>query len=330
MIMIAVHSLLPRLMVFQHHSNSNFVTMYSVTEYIRGLMDIKQIEYFVSVVETGSFSLAAEELYISQSSLSKQIIALEKELGVKLFDRSKRKIALTEVGKIFHKHALNLRKNHQSLMTELGEYKKAIPSLSIAAIPVTAPYGITAFVANFKKAYPQINFTLEERQASTVIPALSQHKYDLAFLRDYNIDSNVFSSFPVVTDRLMAAVSCDHRFAKMKSISLAKLSNENFIMFNKGTLIHELSINECRSAGFEPKIFYTASRAASIIGMVSSNSGVALMMEKVLNYYNHSDVVAIPLEQIYESKIIIAYPKDRKLSRSAKTFLDFMKKQIQN
>jgi len=62
-------------------------------------MDIKQIEYFVSIVETGSFGSAAEELYISQPSLSKQIIALEKELEVKLFDRSKRKIVLTDAGR---------------------------------------------------------------------------------------------------------------------------------------------------------------------------------------------------------------------------------------
>ena len=291
-------------------------------------MEIRQVEYFVCVVETGSFSSAAEELYISQSALSKQIIALEKELGVKLFDRSKRRIALTEAGKIFHKHALNLRKNYRSLEAELAEYRKETPSLMIAAIPVTAQYGITSYVAQFKKAYPQVNFALEERQASTVLPALSQHKYDLAFVRDYNIDSDVISYFPVATDKLMVAVSCDHRFANRTSIALAELAAENFIMFNKGTLIHELSMNACQSAGFEPKVFYASLRAASIIGMVASNSGIALIMEKVLQYYNHSDVVALPLDQTIESRIILAYPKDKKLSKPARTFLDFMKKQI--
>jgi len=291
-------------------------------------MDIKQIEYFASIAETGSFSKAAEELYISQSSLSKQIIALEKELGVKLFDRSKRRIALTEAGKMFHKHALSFRKINQSLMADLNEHKKATPSLTIAAIPVTAQYGITSHVAQFKKAYPQVNFSLEERQASTILSALSQHKYDLAFVRDYKIDSKTFSTLPIVTDRLKVVVSGDHRFSKRKSISLAELSDENFVMFNKGTLIHELSKNACESAGFEPRVFYATLRAASIIDMVSSNSGVALMMEKVLDYYNRSDVVSIPLDDVVESKIVLAYPKDRKLSKPARTFLSFMKKQI--
>jgi len=291
-------------------------------------MDIKQIEYFASIAETGSFSKAAEELYISQSSLSKQIIALEKELGVKLFDRSKRRISLTEAGKMFHKHALSFRKINQSLTADLNEYKKATPSLTIAAIPVTAQYGITSHVAQFKKTHPQINFSLEERQASTILSALNQHKYDLAFIRDYKIDSKLFSTLPIVADRLKVVVSGDHRFSKRKSISLAELSDENFIMFNKGTLIHELSMNACESAGFEPQVFYATLRAASIIDMVSSNSGVALMMEKVLDYYNRSDIVSIPLNDVIESKIVLAYPKDRKLSKPAKTFLNFMKKQI--
>lgn len=289
-------------------------------------MEIKQIDYFVSIVETGSFSLAARELYISQSSLSKQIIALEKELEVKLFDRSQRKIVLTKAGEIFHKHALNFQKTNQSLISDLGEYKKSKPLLAIASIPVAAQYGITSYVAQFQKAYPQINFTLEERQSSTILPAIVQHKYDLAFVRDYNIDLNTFSTLPVTTDKLVAAVSCDHHLAKRKSISLAELSDENFIMFNKGTLNHEISMNACHSAGFEPQIFYSTSRAASIISMVASNSGIALIMEKVLNYYNRSDIVAIPLERIFESKIIIVYAKDQKLSKPAKLFIEFMKK----
>jgi LysR family transcriptional regulator, transcription activator of glutamate synthase operon len=99
-------------------------------------------------------------------------------------------------------------------------------------------------------------------------------------------------------------------------------------MFNQGTLMHELSMNACKSAGFELRVFYSTLRAASIINMVSSNSGVALLMEKVLDYYHQSDVVAIPLDQTMESKIILAYPKDRKLSKSARIFLDYMKKQI--
>ena len=290
-------------------------------------MEIKQVQYFLAVAEAGSFSIAADDLYISQSSLSKQIIALEKELDIQLFDRSKRKISLTEAGKIFLKHAFHFNETHKAMLTEIGEHKKTIASLSIAAIPVIAQYGITSYLAKFKTAYPSIVINLEEREASTVLPALHKHEYDMAFIRDYEVDLNQYSFLEIVRDKLMVAVSKDHRFSTRKSLSLSELADENFITYNKGTLVYELSVNACKLAGFEPRVFYASLRGASIIGLVAANSGVALMMEKVLNYYQRSDVIPIPLDTTVASKIILAYPKNRKLSKSAKIFLDFMKKQ---
>jgi DNA-binding transcriptional LysR family regulator len=291
-------------------------------------VEIKQIQYFLSVVDTGSFSAAADELYISQSSLSKKIIALEKDLDVELFDRTKRRVSLTDAGKSFHKHALAFNDIYKSMLNDLMEFLKSTPSLSIAAIPVIAQYGITSYIAQFKSAYPSIHFDLEEREASTVLPALSQHKYDLAFLRDYGINTDQYSTLEVVRDKLMVAVSKNHKFAGRKTLSLSELANENFIMFNKGTLVYEVAINACHSAGFEPRVFYATLRGASIIGLVASNSGVALMMEKVLDYYRNPDVIAIPLEEIIESKIVLAYLKDKELSKPAKTFIRFMEKNL--
>jgi LysR family transcriptional regulator, transcription activator of glutamate synthase operon len=214
-------------------------------------------------------------------------------------------------------------------LTEIGGHKKTIASLSIAAIPVIAQYGITSYLAKFKTAYPTIVFSLEEREASTILPAINKHEYDLAFIRDYGVDLKQYSFVEIVRDKLMVAVSKGHRFSASKSLSLLELADENFITYNKGTLVYELSINACKLAGFEPRVFYATLRGASIIGLVAANSGVALMMEKVLNYYQRSDIVPIPLDTTIASRIILAYPKDKELSKSAKTFFDFMKKQIE-
>jgi DNA-binding transcriptional LysR family regulator len=204
------------------------------------------------------------------------------------------------------------------MLVEIGEFRKTMPEISIVAIPVIAQYGITTHIAKFKAAYPEMPLVLEEREASTVLPALLQNKYDLAFVRDYGVDTERFSTLEVVADKLMVAVSKSHPLADRETVSLSELSNENFIMFNKGTLVYELAINACRSAGFEPRVFYSTLRGASIIGLVASNSGVAVMMEKVLNYYRRPDVVALPLKETFTSKIVIAYLKEKKLSKSVK------------
>ena len=287
-------------------------------------MELKQVTYFLTVAELGSFSAAADHLYISQSSLSKQIMALEKELGIELFDRSKRNIVLTEAGATFRKHAQRLNDEYKVMLANLKEYKRA-PSLSIVAIPVIAQYGITSYIAQFQSTFPNIQLMLEEREASTILPALNDHQFDLAFVRDNYLDVEQYHVLEVDRDKFMVTLSVKHPLATRTSISLSELANENFIMFDKGTIVHELAVDVCRQAGFVPRIFYASLRVESILGLVASQSGIALIMEKIFQYHKHPDVIAIPLREIVESKIVLVYPRDKKLSIPAKNFWEFIR-----
>jgi DNA-binding transcriptional LysR family regulator len=141
------------------------------------------IQYFLSVVDTGSFSAAADEHYISQSSLSKMIIALEKELGVSLFDRSKRKVFLTPAGEAFLGHARKLNDTYKAMVVEMDGYKTTLDSFSIATIPVLTQYGITTLLAQFRVLHPNIRFSLDEIDGLNILPALDEHRFDLAFTR---------------------------------------------------------------------------------------------------------------------------------------------------
>lgn len=284
-------------------------------------MDIAQIQYVLTVAATGSFSAAADELYISQSSLSKQIIALEKELGTLLFDRSKRQIALTPAGAAFVAHARAIDATYRALLADLSRFKAA-PTLRIVAIPVIAQYGLTDYVACFRSAHPDIDLVLEEREASAILPALDNHQFDLAFVRNNYLDAAAYVTRPVADDKMVVVVARKHRLAGRAFLALAELANENHIMFDKGTVVHELAVDACRAAGFEPRIFYASLRVESVLGLVASNAGVALMMEKVAAYHRHPEVVAIPLDEVIWSDIVLAAPKDSKLPRSAKLFID--------
>lgn len=290
-------------------------------------MEVKQVQYFLAVVTTGSFSAAADALYITQSSVSKQIIALEKELGFPLFDRSKRKIILTQAGETFLNHARKLNTDYQTMLAELSKFKTT-PNFSIIAIPVIAQYGITTHLAQFKSAHPKLNFTLDEREAAATLPALNNHQYDLAFIRDYTLDGENYFFLKIARDQLQVLVSKKHRFAGRQSVALAELADENFIMFDKGTLVHELTMDACRQAGFEPRIFYASLRVESILGLVGSNSGIALMMEKIFTYHQPRDVVAIPLQENIESNLVLAWLKNKQLSQPARVFIEFMQKRL--
>jgi len=289
-------------------------------------MEIRQFQYFLSIVKTGSFSAAADEHYISQSSLSKIIIALEKELGLTLFDRTKRKVSLTEAGDAFLEHARKIDLDYRAMVVDLNGYKTDTDSFAIAAIPVIAQYGITTYIAQFKDMYPALRFTLEEVHGLNVIPALEEHRFDLAITRHNFLDHEKFTCIEIHKDKLLVVVSPKNPHATRVSISIKELSNDNFIVFDRVTDLHKLIMDECGKAGFEPTIFYSSNRKASVFGLVGANIGLALMPSKVYDYHKHPDVQAIRLEENIECNVVLTYLKNKKLPRSAKTFVDFFEK----
>jgi LysR family transcriptional activator of glutamate synthase operon len=293
-------------------------------------VEIRQIQYFLSVVDTGSFSAAADEHYISQSSLSKMIIALEKELVVTLFDRSKRKVSLTEAGEAFLRHARKLNADYKATLVELDGYKSSADSFSIAAIPVLPQYGIATSISQFRDRYPHIRFSLEEIDGFNILPALTERRFDLAFTRHNYLDLDQFASLEICKDKLLLVVSKNNRHANRSSISLKELSNDNFIVFDRVTELHTLIMDECGKAGFEPTIFYSSHRKVSVFGLVETNIGLALMPGKIYEYRRTPDVLAIPLEEDIECNIVLVYLKNRQLPKAATTFVDFMKQTVEN
>ncbi len=290
-------------------------------------MELRQVAYFLMVAETGNFLRASEELYISQSSLSKQIIALEKELDCTLFDRSKRKIALTPAGEAFLGYARPLLQGYQAMLAGMAQYRST-PTLNIVAIPVIAQYGIPAYLARFKQAFPAIQLALEEREAAAVLAALDAHQCDLAILRDAYLDKAQYACLEITRDAFVVVLSRQHRLAARPVLALTELANENFIMFNKGTVVHELAVEACRNAGFEPSIFYASLRVESVLGLVASNAGIALMMEKVTAYHQNPQTVAIPLTETIESRLVLAWLRGKELSRPARMFVEAFEKML--
>ena len=127
---------------------------------------------------------------------------------------------------------------------------------------------------------------------------------------------------------MVVVLSVHHPLAGRASLALADLANENFIMFDRGTVVHELVLDACHAAGFQPRIFYASLRVESVLGLVASNSGIALMMKKVVDYRGHPDVVVIPLEETIASTIVLAALKERKLAHPARLFMDFMEQAV--
>ncbi|MBR6519319.1 MAG: LysR family transcriptional regulator, partial [Oscillospiraceae bacterium] len=228
-------------------------------------MDIVQLKYFISVAESGSFSEAAEIMFSAQSTVSKQIASLEKELNVQLFDRSKRKVALTLYGEVFLTHAHKIIDNYNSMIKDIAsistqDNNKAI----IRATTAMLPYNIISIVASFKKECEWADIHVEEFESEDILKMLKDNECDLAFFRVGKFDEDAYEKLPILTERFVSILPADHPLAKESSISLAQLSDENFILCRQNTGLHRNSVSACHTMGFSPNIIATSNHASNI------------------------------------------------------------------
>ncbi|GFP77017.1 LysR family transcriptional regulator [Clostridium fungisolvens] len=287
-------------------------------------MEIRQLKFFIKVAENKNFTLAAEELCISQSSLSKHIKTLENQLGVKLFDRSKRRVKLTEAGIELLDYANIMINTYNEMHIAMNEYKGSNrKTLTIGTIPVMTQYGIPSLVASFTKKNTDIDIAIIEGTGPEVLSSLNNSEIDLALIRTVSLSGDSYKINPLIDDDLVMIVSKNHQFAKKSSVDLGKASKENFIFLDSGAGIYDISLKACRESGFEPKVIYNYSRIETIIGIVAEGIGISLLMRKVVEFFNNKDVVMIELDKKITSTLALVAQTQKKPTEAMNKFYSY-------
>ena len=293
-------------------------------------MNTLQLRYFISVAESGSFSEAAEIMFSGQSTVSKQIAALEKELGVLLFDRSKRHIALTEHGKVLLPHAQKIIKRYNNMLKDLKQVSNFNDNSAVIRTTMAMlPYNVLSHIAQFNAQAPWAKITIEEYDDHDIGNMLRNNECDLAFFRIGDFDETLFEKITVLTDNYAAVLPADHPLAKEKSISLASLAGEKFILCRPNSCIHTSAVNACRSIGFEPNIVATSNATLNIFEMVDMHLGVSLLLEKGTRHYldkhfKHS-VRLVPLKETFGVEIAFARYKKHNHTKVSLAFWEYIK-----
>ncbi|MBG6538891.1 LysR family transcriptional regulator [Pseudomonas aeruginosa] len=245
-------------------------------------MELRHLRYFIAVAEELHFGRAAERLGISQPPLSQQIQALEEEIGARLFERTNRRVELTDAGRLFldesrqvlaqvDKAVLLARRAH---LGELGELK--IGFTSSAPFTSTIPSSIHAF----RKAYPDVHLDLQEMRSRQVLKALLEESLQVGVIRPLALPDAVHW-VELFREPLVAVLRADHPLAagSEDGLAIAALAEEPFVFFPRsyGTGLYDQVIALTRQAGFSPRIAQEASEAMTIIGLVSAGLGVSIL-----------------------------------------------------
>jgi LysR family hydrogen peroxide-inducible transcriptional activator len=287
-------------------------------------MELHQLRYFCAVAETGSFSRAAEQSHVSQPSLSQQIMKLEDELGARLFDRLGRSVRLTETGQTFLPRARTVLRELEAARGDVAEQKDSVGgSVAIGVIPTVAPYFLPERLTWFSRKFPQVRLTVVEEITPLLLDQVRASKVDLAILA-LPIRGHEFETFPLLTERLFAALPPDHKLAKRRSLSLKDLRSQPFLLLRDGHCFRDTAVAACDRARLHPQIIFESGQFSSLLSMVGAGMGVSIVPEMAIDRKSRCRFVRIddPAAARTIGALIL---RGRSLSRAHHAFLSHLR-----
>lgn len=284
-------------------------------------MEITQLHYFKTVAKHESFTLAAEELHITQSALSRSIAQLEADIGIQLFERRKGGVTLNRDGHFFLQHViqvLNTLENTVSAVKEMAGLETGVVNISISEFVF-----IKHIILSFLDDYPNVRLGCFLQSNEQTRISLDNGTLNFAICKEPIPGPNLEWT-PLCKDRMCALLPHGHRLSNRKSIHLAELKDEHFIISNLGYDMSTSFIKMCNLAGFEPYIVYEGNGEdlcgrmvdmglGTMIAPYTINEGVKIMG------MNRAAVPSIPLaDDFAASEIGIVHRKGQFQSEAAK------------
>jgi len=287
-------------------------------------MELHQLRYFCAVAETGSFSRAAEQSHVSQPSLSQQILKLEDELGARLFDRLGRSVRPTELGKTFLPRARAVLRELEAAKGDVVEGKEFIGgSITVGVIPTVAPYFLPPRLTAFSRKFPQVRFTVVEEITPVLLDRLRAGTMDVAILA-LPIRGHEFEAFPLLTERLFAALPKKHKLSSRPALSLKDLRAEPFLVLRDGHCFRDTAIAACGRARLHPQIAFESGQFSSLLSMVGAGMGVSIVPEMAIEKQSQCRYVRIADDQAVRTIGTIVL-RGRSLTRAHNTFLSHLR-----
>jgi DNA-binding transcriptional LysR family regulator len=285
---------------------------------------IEQMQFFLMIERLNSFSEAANELYISQSTLSKQIKALEQHLGFKLFNRTTRKIQITPAGEVFRKYAQRIVSEYHEMVIETEKYQKDFVRLNVASIPVLEAYHLFDLFDEFQKETPNIHVVVEECERPFALSELRRGVVDMAILRSCLIEKEKFVIIPFAEDEMVLIVSETHPFAEHDEVSLKDAENETFYFLSKNTGMYAFSIETCRNAGFSPNVMQSEINRRSIRSKIMHEQGITMMAETIAKELLIPGLTYVKLKEhpVVDLSFVL---QNEKTSDNANAFIQYVK-----
>ncbi len=289
-------------------------------------MQFKQLEAFAKVTELRSFSRAAEELYLTQPTVSAHVKALEEEIGCQLVSRSTRSLSLTEEGNTFYPYVRRILDLKNTALQKLRQEQRQI--LRIGASTIPSGYILPRLLKEYRKLHPDIYFNVVQGNSGTIEEMIGDNTLDIGFVGMDSTEKNILS-YPFCEDSLLYVAPATEYYRRLfdRSPSLQELLQEPLILreANSGTL-HALDsyLLEQHVDMSKLNIIGNVNDLEAIKQMILNQTGVSILSGfSVSDLLARGQLLAYPLHTPHPRRFYIIQKKDKSLSPTEESFLGF-------
>ena len=294
-------------------------------------MEIRQLQYFATIVRTGGFRHAADELCVSQATLSEQIKALEHELGVRLVERGGRTLTLTDAGTCLLVRAERLLADVKATREEMREFAHLDRGhLLTGAVTGSGISWLPSFLAAFLKMHPRLDVRLVERTTRLLVRLLETTDIHVAcLLLPAEGAPNVLTMPGIATHRvftrdLVAVVSRQHRLSQQSSVRLEELAREPLILTSPEETPRLIVDQAFHACGLQPQVRFEANDPTALLGLTAEGLGVGITGDRIARQFG--EVATLPIEGVrLQYSLALAWSERGPQTRAMELFLDFAK-----
>lgn len=287
-------------------------------------MDLRQLRYFVTIADTGTFSAAAKALYMSQPPLSAQIQSLEQELGVKLFERTTRRLRLTDAGRVLYMRAQNILDISSSVKKELEDIRKgASGTIRLGIISSLCGPALFCWMKDFSDRHPGVSFDLYEDNTYALLEKVQSRQAELALVRT-PFSAPELSAISLKKEPL-CAVGLPEFFENCGDIhvSVNEIKDRPLLLYRRWERILN---GFFQSAAISPKILCVGDDARTIISLSRAGFGIGIVPMSTLREDLFPKLSSRILRPEFSSGICAVYRKDTYMSQITQLFLEETRK----
>ena len=287
-------------------------------------MELRQLEYFCNVGEYENFTRAAQNLHVSQPSVTKAIKALESELQLTLIDRTQKKISLTAEGKVFLNYAQKIMQDVEEARQSMQQFKtRKENTIKFGLPPMIEAYLFPDFFIKFRAAYPNIELDIQEfSDSSEICQKLKDGTLDFGIVLA-PANSKHKLSIKLLSDKYSLCLPKNHRLVNHSKVTFDDLKDEKFILQQDGTYQHKMICECCAKCGYSPNILLSTSQLKTIKQLVTNEAGISLLPNFVLNA--ETDFCRKDISPPMNFDVSLAWGKSKVLPNNYNKFIDFVK-----